>query len=712
MDITFTDYYRLTKPTVEQVDEWKDYLGSSTAFGNKGLRIIMEATHAGLLNLNDRLYIPSRMAEGVSTFRTGEKPTKIIKHHDLHSDPVGVIRGARFVPTVPDELEDNPDVQNLMSSSAPIKTQLKSIRNLWRAGVFHQDGWRGLGYIQLIGDVYDTTTIDQVNNGLFDAVSTNFQSPGATHCLICAQNWATDGFCEHDWGEMYTEEDDDEDGFKFPAIAIPGVHQYLETSFTAFEADKLATVEVVDRTNTDNNKTIFLPDNFNWEGNLADSTEPIYEFRDFEEDKMANPVKGKNTLSDAEQKVFDVIKKLRSDTKDAILNDFAKKISAMYDKNNHLPYQTDAELDDETAILYTLEDLETADQTIDDAKIEEIENLYQEEFQKMSEEDLLTDEQLEDAKLSTKKRKSLPKTVFCGPNRSFPISDCAHAIAAKRLIGRYQGPGNKADILAGINRRATALGCSNSNDNVDPKPSIEVAKLVPGTKDSLKDIKDNDLQSLHLAIEVELVKRGKKMAYECKECALSDDKLKLAVEELAGVQSIVHEHEDTLIILRNELARTQVEYVDLVDQQVELSASVFADKLEKFAQIGVLSGKYDNLDNAREVIRTEDMEKVEASCADFDWKAAAEKLNDGMSNTPNSTVDDPTINTDSDNTQLPTDLSGPAEEAAENIRELIADGKTRNAKHIYATMKKLKLFPDEMTFESFSAVTIEKPADN
>ena len=202
------------------------------------------------------------------------------------------------------------------------------------------------------------------------------------------------------------------------------------------------------------------------------------------------------------------------------------------------------------------------------------------------------------------------------------------------------------------------------------------------------------------------------MAYECKECALSDDKLKLAVEELAGVQSIVHEHEDTLIILRNELARTQVEYVDLVDQQVELSASVFADKLEKFAQIGVLSGKYDNLDNAREVIRTEDMEKVEASCADFDWKAAAEKLNDGMSNTPNSTVDDPTINTDSDNTQLPTDLSGPAEEAAENIRELIADGKTRNAKHIYATMKKLKLFPDEMTFESFSAVTIEKPADN
>ena len=167
MDITFRDYFRLTRPTERQVDEWKDYMGGMTSYVNRGLRVIMEATHAGLLNANERFYIPSRMAEGVSTFRTGEKPTKIMKHHNLESDPVGVIRGARFVPTVPDELEDNPDVQNLMSSSAPIKTQLKSIRNLWRAGVFQQEGWRGLGYIQLIGDVYDENTIDQVNDGRF-----------------------------------------------------------------------------------------------------------------------------------------------------------------------------------------------------------------------------------------------------------------------------------------------------------------------------------------------------------------------------------------------------------------------------------------------------------------------------------------------------------------------------------------------------------------
>ena len=30
------------------------------------------------------------------------------------------------------------------------------------------------------------------------------------------------------------------------------------------------------------------------------------------------------------------------------------------------------------------------------------------------------------AKLSTKERKKLKKSTFCGPGRSFPVNDCAH----------------------------------------------------------------------------------------------------------------------------------------------------------------------------------------------------------------------------------------------------------------------------------------------
>jgi hypothetical protein len=64
-----------------------------------------------------------------------------------------------------------------------------------------------------------------------------------------------------------------------------------------------------------------------------------------------------------------------------------------------------------------------------------------------------------DAKISTAARKRLPKSTFCGPNRSFPVPDCAHVTAARRLIGRYKGPGNKQRILACVSRKAKSLGC-------------------------------------------------------------------------------------------------------------------------------------------------------------------------------------------------------------------------------------------------------------
>lgn len=40
------------------------------------------------------------------------------------------------------------------------------------------------------------------------------------------------------------------------------------------------------------------------------------------------------------------------------------------------------------------------------------------------------------AVLSSKKRKSLPKSDFAGPNRSYPIEDKKHAEAALMLINK------------------------------------------------------------------------------------------------------------------------------------------------------------------------------------------------------------------------------------------------------------------------------------
>ena len=64
------------------------------------------------------------------------------------------------------------------------------------------------------------------------------------------------------------------------------------------------------------------------------------------------------------------------------------------------------------------------------------------------------------APLTTKQRKNLKSTTFCGPNRSFPVPDCKHVAVAKAYLGRSNfSADQKKKIAACINRKAKSLGC-------------------------------------------------------------------------------------------------------------------------------------------------------------------------------------------------------------------------------------------------------------
>ena len=89
-----------------------------------------------------------------------------------------------------------------------------------------------------------------------------------------------------------------------------------------------------------------------------------------------------------------------------------------------------------------------------------------------------------DATLTAEQRKGLKSNTFCGPDRSFPCPDCAHVTAARRLIGRYKGPGKKSTILACVNRKAKSMGCDKSKNAFEP---LDVTLVDP--KDATKEIK-------------------------------------------------------------------------------------------------------------------------------------------------------------------------------------------------------------------------------
>lgn len=64
------------------------------------------------------------------------------------------------------------------------------------------------------------------------------------------------------------------------------------------------------------------------------------------------------------------------------------------------------------------------------------------------------------AKLTTKQRKNLKSSTFCGPGRSFPVNDCAHYTAALRLLNRSKfSSSTKAKIRSCVNAKGKKMGC-------------------------------------------------------------------------------------------------------------------------------------------------------------------------------------------------------------------------------------------------------------
>ena len=68
---------------------------------------------------------------------------------------------------------------------------------------------------------------------------------------------------------------------------------------------------------------------------------------------------------------------------------------------------------------------------------------------------------VENAKqLTTKDRKKLRKTTFCGPGKSFPVPDCKHVAVAKAYLAKSKfSKSTKKKIAACINKKAKSLKC-------------------------------------------------------------------------------------------------------------------------------------------------------------------------------------------------------------------------------------------------------------
>jgi hypothetical protein len=100
--------------------------------------------------------------------------------------------------------------------------------------------------------------------------------------------------------------------------------------------------------------------------------------------------------------------------------------------------------------------------------------------------------ELNDKALTTEQRNELPDSAFCGPERSFPVNDCAHATAARRLIGRAKlSDSQKAKVLACVDRKAKSMSCDKTAEDKLDDLAIRLEAEIKDLKEKLNNLSDN-----------------------------------------------------------------------------------------------------------------------------------------------------------------------------------------------------------------------------
>lgn len=307
----------------------------------------------------------------------------------------------------------------------------------------------------------------------------------------------------------------------------------------------------------------------------------------------------------------------------------------------------------------------------------------------------------EDAKLGTARRKKLPSSAFCGPNRSFPVPDCAHVTAARRLIGRAKlSAGSKARVLACVSRKAKALGCEKkSKDEVQPTeikvPAEEKKEL---TCDTFTELSNEQIENVHKWIVAEMEERELEVSSDSEDNSKELETLKEREEALVAEQEDL---KNQLSALRSELKDVYGDCSDLEDAKAELLEKLHKERAQRLCDLRVLTGEIKDQGELEQKLE-EEVEKasevIVQSLKDLDEKVnlyeIAEKLDDGMGNKPEGTVDDPTLS----NNDSKQDENSDYEKIRKHYRELLASKGQRDADSYKSLVLKSGFVPRNFKF--------------
>jgi len=469
------------------------------------LLVRVDATHAGIVTGNRKFYRPDCMQDAVQTWvPKGVAALPVLRGHDKEGDVLGRIREAKYIDDSWKYARDFPVLKESVFYNRDSKSGNKF--SLFKTVDWIQDnlarvkGYQGIGHIELGLHLTNPDAIQKILRDEYLCVSAGAITDSAT-CSICHTDWASEDKCEHRPGEIV-------DGRM--AFLISGRFKYKELSFVNFGADPFAQVKSYELKDS-LEKMFFLGLPLDDQQFAIDRglklTDSLYESDiviEYEEPKMTIDVAavGKTLKSPdlTAETAFDLQDQLTAWTPETDDDKTSRRslqstLTAKIRKNGWKRKETadpaaieDAGMSADLAAVPAVAEDANAAAAITTAVAEATEcvdgvcdwteftltdedQAFFADEQKVYDElcvemdaagtgGELKDEQIKDAKLDAEARMKLGGKSFCGPNRTFPVEDCAHHTAALRLLGRAKiSDGAKEKIRACVERKGKTLKC-------------------------------------------------------------------------------------------------------------------------------------------------------------------------------------------------------------------------------------------------------------
>lgn len=620
---------------------------------NKPLIVKIAASHAGLITRNNGFYLPDKMRQGASSFTAQyNKPIQI--HHNDDKDPVGRVLKAQYVPINSSELK----IQQKFTKdkwndfSAGKMSFINSINFICDSlnlsdSVLDDPNYQGAGYLEITASIADPDAIQKVLDGRYLTGSVGLTTDAAV-CSVCKQDWveiAHDERCEHRPGKVY-------DGKK--AFVITGNLHYEEYSFVNTPADRHSRIMEINVNG--------VTDKLDMSDSVGKNIAVNIITDNIQEDNMKSVAT--KLISDSR---FSILGKEYLDTLLTSLED--EKTMEKWPFTDELDFTVNFELDlDKQAIAKAFEltdgaekeiairmirptmvqssiveivasvDIKTADAfyiALNDAEWTDYSELGDEDLNTFRKDKPSAELVEYDSKLSTAARKRLPGSSFCGPNKSFPVADCAHVTAARRLIGRASASSaTKSKILACVSRKATAMNCGAKKDTKEE---------IDSTKDKKEEdclCKDADVKIAELTAAVEQLTKDKNLLIESE---------KTWMDKLTAADATSTKLQKDLDATREELKVTQDDLTGMSDQLIESKSQTTTYLVDKLVTFKLLSGEV--IEDSKKVSdelaalgEEEIKNKLTEITAKVDIKKITDSINGGLTRLPNKSVNDPTMN--------------------------------------------------------------------